>query len=162
MQNAYKEVERLLGDLANIANCAKADRLVDQISVLCRGYMDVPSLSDVTDELRGAGFTSGEARIVDLLRVKINKIVTRDQMLDALCYDGKGEGIAPKNIDVRLANIRKKLFHGGNQFWVETVWGQGWRMHNAPLPPAHIRVCPTAKGNVSQYRITAPHNSQAA
>lgn len=131
MQTAHQQVESLL---AQMNDRAKHDpiieRLSDQISVLCRGYMSL----DTSPAVPGVHFPPSESKIFQLLRERLNKPVAKSALLDALSFDRAGDGPEVKIVDVHIHRIREKLEQSANSLWIETIWGIGYCLHDEPLP----------------------------
>jgi two-component system cell cycle response regulator CtrA len=119
MQSAQQEVERLLGEIRQRAGSPRVEALTDQISVLCRGYME-PLIED-----HPFGLTKGENRLFQALKAKIGRTVSKGALLDALAFDKPNEPQV-KIIDVWVCKMRKKLI--GSCWNIETVWGKGYRL----------------------------------
>ncbi len=87
--------------------------------------------------------TQREFGIIELLVLRKGTTVTKDRFLTQL-YGGLDEPNA-KIIDVYICRIRKKLIDLGLPAdMIETVWGQGYRLHARRLGSRAIRAAETA------------------
>jgi two-component system cell cycle response regulator CtrA len=75
--------------------------------------------------------TGREYQILELLSLRKGATLTKNMVLDHL-YGGMDEPEI-KIIDVFICKLRKKLAAAcdGEQY-IETIWGSGYRMHDAP------------------------------
>lgn len=123
MHNAHDQVEALLDQLRGRIRDPVVGKLSEQISLLCRGYMEPAG----DDPLPGVKLTPNERSMFALLKARLGRAVTRGALLDAASYHhGWDREPQPKVVDVYICHLRRKL--KGSGFAVETVWGQGYRM----------------------------------
>jgi two-component system, cell cycle response regulator CtrA len=102
-------------------------------TVITTGKLDV-NLDTRTVEAKGVRVhvTGREYQIIELLSLRKGVTLTKNMVLDHL-YGGMDEPEI-KIIDVFICKLRKKLAAAcdGEQY-IETVWGSGYRLHQAPL-----------------------------
>lgn len=77
---------------------------------------------------RNLGLTKKESRIAGLLHARLNHPVARENIVNAMYFDGDGPENERKNVDVHICKIRHKLRDGGLPFHIETVWAFGFKM----------------------------------
>jgi DNA-binding response OmpR family regulator len=120
--NAQQEVERLLAQIRVLTNNPAVVRASDQIEVLTRAYMEPPEtfLPDIH-------FTRAERRMLDLLRSRVGKTVSRDALQDASGFD-RTEPAHSKTLDVQLCRLRAKLKQFAIPYHIETDYGTGFRL----------------------------------
>jgi two-component system cell cycle response regulator CtrA len=121
MNSSQDEVETLLAQIRARAAGADVARLTDQISVLCRAIA-APSVDCGWTAL---GLTRLESRLMRALAERMDRVVDKSALMDALYFDRGREEPAPKIVDILVCKIRKKL--KGSAYSIETVWGQGYR-----------------------------------
>jgi two-component system cell cycle response regulator CtrA len=119
--NSQDEVETLLAEIRARAAGAEVAQLTDQISVLCRAIA-APSADCGWTGLR---LTKLESRLMRALTERMDRMVDKSALMDALYFDRGREEPAPKIVDILVCKIRKKLT--GSAYAIETVWGQGYR-----------------------------------
>jgi two-component system phosphate regulon response regulator PhoB len=64
-----------------------------------------------------------EYKLLSFLASQPGRVLTREQLLDHVA--GDEAALLPHNVDVRIAEIRRKL--GSNRHLIETVWSVGYR-----------------------------------
>ncbi len=69
--------------------------------------------------------TSGEMALLLALAMRPNRVLTRDQLMDAIA--GNDSDSFDRSIDVRITRLRKKLDEQNPPRYIRTVWGQGYR-----------------------------------
>ena len=122
MQTAHDQVEALLDRLRGRVQDPVVKKLSEQISLLCRGYME-----PCADLLPAVKLSPNERKLFALFYARLGRAVTRGALLDAASYHhGWDCEPQPKVIDVYICHLRRKL--KGSGFAVETVWGLGYRM----------------------------------
>lgn len=104
MNSAHKEVERLLAQILVASNSPAVARASDQISVLCRAYME--PFDDA--RWKGIHLSPTERRVMDRLFKTPGEIVARDCLLNAMYFDSANEP-SPRILDVYMTKLRKKL-----------------------------------------------------
>lgn len=119
--NAHEEVERLLSQIRSRIQDPVVERASDQISVLCRGYME--PAKDLGWFRHG--LTPAEGRLADLLLSRKGKCCSRSALMDVV-YLGCDDEPDAKMIDVLVLRIRRKL--AGTRHRIETIWGEGYMM----------------------------------
>lgn len=77
---------------------------------------------------RKLGFTRQESRIFGILHARLNRVVSRTDILHAMYFDGDGPQNERKNVDVHICKIRRKMRDGGLSFQIATEWGFGFKM----------------------------------
>ena len=101
-------------------------------TVISTGKLSV-NLNSRTVEAKGVRvhITGREYQILELLSLRKGVTLTKNMVLDHL-YGGMDEPEI-KIIDVFICKLRKKLAAAcdGEQY-IETVWGSGYRLHEAP------------------------------
>lgn len=123
MNSAHAEVEKLLQQMtAALPANHPAHKASEQISVLCRGYME-PSPETQWDQY---GLTRHERRIMEAMTGKLGRTVSKGALLDIIYFDRADEEPQIKIVDVFVCKARKKL--AGSPWEIETVWGQGYRL----------------------------------
>ncbi len=129
---SYKAIEGLLAELKAAALSQSPiafERISDEISVLCRGYM-LPGPGETPYDME---LTDNERAIFELLSSKLGKSVHRECLLDVLPrHKGQRDDPNAKNIDVYICRIRKQMKRLKVPRQIETVWGQGYRMVAKP------------------------------
>ncbi len=125
---AYSAIEGLLAELKAAALSQSPiafERISDEISVLCRGYM----LPGPGETPYGMELTDNERAIFELLASKPGKSIHRECLVDVLPRrKGHRDEPTSKNIDVYICRIRKQMKRLKVPRQIETVWGQGYRM----------------------------------
>lgn len=105
-------------------------------TVIATGKLNV-NLDSRTVEAKGlrVPLTAREYQILELLSLRKGATLSKDVFLDYL-YGGMDEPEA-KIIDVFICKLRKKVAAAcdGEQY-IETVWGSGYRLHDAVLKAA--------------------------
>ena len=133
MQTAHDQVEALLERLRGRARDPEVDKLSEQISLLCRGYME-PAGEDV---LPGVRLTPNESSLFALLKRRLGQAVNRGALLDAAAFHhGWDSEPMPKVVDVYICRLRRKL--KGTGFAIETVWGRGYRLTDERASDPHV------------------------
>lgn len=113
--------------------------LRDHITKITKRPID-PDLDFLTDqiELRSATeptiisypslpFSPKERQIVTHLSARQGQIFSRDALMNLLYFDNP-DPPAEKIVDVYILRIRDLLAHRNEDFWIETVYGIGFRM----------------------------------
>lgn len=87
----------------------------------------------------GVYLTAQEFKMIELLAIKLGKMVTKEMFMNHL-YSGRDEPEI-KIIDVYICKVRRKLeLASGNRNYIETIWGRGYilrRSEGCPPPPLH-------------------------
>lgn len=119
MNNAHQEVERLLTQIRTAAHNPVIERATDQISALCKAYMEP------TEDLPGAEYnlTPGEAKVFAMLLKRRGMTCSKEALLTACSLNDEAE---IKMVDVRICTLRRKLARA--EYNIETVWGVGYRL----------------------------------
>ena len=71
--------------------------------------------------------TSREFAILELLLTYPDKLFSKSNIFDAIWKDD-GEFYDENAVRVHMSNLRKKLSDKGNDEYIETVWGMGYRL----------------------------------
>ena len=77
--------------------------------------------------------TSREFAILELLLKYPDKIFSKSNIFDAI-WDDDSEVYDDNAVKVHMSNLRKKLAEKGNEEYIETVWGMGYRLRKLPDP----------------------------
>lgn len=108
---------------------AKSDRVAyelarDQLTVFSEAHLK----EDKSNLWEEYGMSRQMGIMADLLHSRMGKIVSSEQLLNAMYFDRPdgGPSSGPDIIKVRLCGIRKKLEQ--SPYEIETLWGQGYRM----------------------------------
>lgn len=122
---AHQELERLLAKLRVCTADKGQHAIMDQISVLCRAYMEPDGLprppAGLTEHL-----TPNELAIVNVLHARKGQVVLKSALMDAMYYSRGGDEPNVKIADVMICKIRKRL--KGSGLRIETIWARGYRM----------------------------------
>ena len=106
---------------------------------------------NVTINKTAVHLTGAEWRMLQLLALRVNTVVTKQAILDHL-YGGRDEPEL-KTIDVFICKLRRKLFEAsGGRDYIETIWGRGYALRKPD-------VCPTPN---PRYNKTEASYRQAA
>src|SRR5689334_13874732 len=133
MQTGHDQVEALLEQLRG--RDPVVDKLSEQISMLCRGYMEPCETLPVPARL-----SPNERKLFALLHTRLGRAVPRGALLDAANYHhGWDREPQPKVVDVYICHLRRKL--KGSAFGIETVWGLGYKMVRVATDQAHAPEC---------------------
>src|SRR6185437_3673723 len=98
------------------------------------------NLDTRTTEVAGVRvhLTPSEYKVLELLSLRKNSVLTKEMCLNHL-YNGLREPEV-KIIDVFICKLRKKLAEAaGHGDQIETVWGGGYMLRDAPAKPAAQR-----------------------
>lgn len=112
------------------------ERLCNEISEMCRGYM----MSQTGSDIENVHWGRNEARIWAALTAAPNKTVTADSLMAAITFDRNCDELSMKNVHVYISHIRKKLKAAQAPYWIETDHTHGYRLRNEPLPANLIPV----------------------
>jgi DNA-binding response OmpR family regulator len=126
---AYSEVRKLLAQIRAVTSNPVVEQASDQIEVLCRAYM-TPS----RDFLPDIQFSPAERRMLDLLKARLGKTVSKDRLMDAidsLSDDHRN----PKVIDVLICRMRAKFEANKASFHIQTDRGEGYRLCEGQTKP---------------------------
>jgi DNA-binding response OmpR family regulator len=129
MASPLDELLSRLEKIRHKADHQMVDRLCDEIEVLCRPFLGEGSVEAGPN----ISFTKAEQRLFDLFAARIGKAIAQDTLLDALSFD-RDEAPDVGIVDVTVCYMRKKLLGVDAPYWIETVWGRGYRLHAEPLP----------------------------
>lgn len=129
--DAHSEVVRLLDQLRDRAKVFSVktreefDSISDSIETITRAYM-VP---DAPFDWKPFGLTPKESRFLDLLYVRMGKIVPRHAIYENL-YSSRAGDECPemKVIDVFASKIRAKLLMGQCPYQIQTEWSIGYSL----------------------------------
>lgn len=81
--------------------------------------------------------TPSEYKILELLSLRKNTALSKEQCLNHL-YNGLSEP-EPKIVDVFVCKLRKKIAAAtGGDARIETVWGGGYMLRDAPAEPQRL------------------------
>lgn len=78
------------------------------------------------DDEQIADLTDIERRLMAYLRLNKNRILTREQILEAL-WDSKGDFVNDNTLSVRINRLRSKLERSGSAGHIQTVKGVGYK-----------------------------------
>ena len=81
--------------------------------------------------------TPSEYKVLELLSLRKNSVLTKEMCLNHL-YNGLKEPEV-KIIDVFICKLRKKLAEASGSSQIETVWGGGYMLRDAPARAAEPR-----------------------
>jgi DNA-binding winged helix-turn-helix (wHTH) protein len=102
------------------------DFLTTQIEVLSgSGPIETPWLD------LEYGLTPQMGKLLTHLASRPGKVFPRAALLNAL-YFHTDDAAIDKIIDVIISKLRVVLRQNNAPFWIETVWGEGWRYVNTP------------------------------
>ena len=102
--------------------------------------------------------TGKEYGILELLSLRKGTTLTKEMLLFHL-YGGVDEP-GHKIIDVFICKLRKKLAEAtGGKHYIESVWGRGYVLRDAPEP---LAVATAVAPGATQDRIQPSHDSAAA
>ncbi len=121
MATSRDEVESLLAQIRALSGHAGVARLTDQISVLCRGAL-APTPARGWEDF---ALTKLESRLMRALCERLDKVVGKPALMDALYFDRVADEPEAKIVDILVCKLRKKIRHSGYE--IETVWGHGYR-----------------------------------
>lgn len=107
------------------------------------------------------GMSRYEIRLLEALQKAGPAGLNKERLMTILYAAEMGDWPADKIIDIRLCYIRKKLEANDAPWWVETVYGQGWILHEGRKKP---RKTPTGRKSwveitVLSSRLHGRHNT---
>jgi DNA-binding response OmpR family regulator len=126
-----QELSTRLDIIRQKANSPHVDRLCDEIEVLCGSHMATESA-----EIPGVRLSGCQQRMFDLLLSRVGRVVSAESLLDAVSFD-KETPPELRTIVVMTCFLRKKLEQANAPYWIETVWGRGFRLIPERLPEAN-------------------------
>lgn len=131
------------------------ESISDSIEMLTKAYM-VP---EVAFDWRQYRLTPVETRLAEYLRVRWNKVCSKEQM-HAAVYSGRPDGGPElKTIDVMICHIRRKMRDTDCPHGIAVCWGQGYRMtdRESAYASASLAFTPAAPAfyDWNGYRISA-------
>ncbi|MEI7473544.1 MAG: response regulator transcription factor [bacterium] len=116
--------------LAARVNCAIRKSCIDRLNKSAIAIKDLCICAD-TFEVRiknkKISLTSSEFRLLYFLVCNVNRVYTRNQLLEEI--KGDDAIVNDRSIDVMLARLRKKIGSYGKN--IETIYGMGYRFNNA-------------------------------
>lgn len=86
-----------------------------------------PDIFEVKIENKKIPLTSSEFRLLNFFVNRINKVYSRDQLIEAI--KGYGVNVNDRCIDIAIGRLRKKLGKYGK--YIETIYGMGYRFNDA-------------------------------
>jgi DNA-binding response OmpR family regulator len=132
--NTHSEVKALLAEMRAAANNpARIRQLTDSLEVFALEHI-VPSGPWAEDVVPGARLTRKETRILSRLLEAKGRVVSREQLMNALYFDRAEDEPQIKIVDVFICKLRRKL--AGSRVCISTVHGQGFSIAEMKTPPA--------------------------
>lgn len=123
--DATKIVAGLLNDMHQAAHnrdMQKHQKASDELAVFTKAYL----LPAEPEFWRGIGLTPGERIIADLLHTKLNGVIRRDTIMNALYFDRPEDEPDQKIIDVFISKMRPKVKAAGYE--ILCIHRVGYRM----------------------------------
>lgn len=116
---------------------APRERLLEEIAHLRFAIDEMTGRPEPTEILPGEHLTPSDVRIFSALTAQRGKIVSREGLLTALCYDRPDCDWPDINIvDVRVCILRKKVSAS-----IRTVHGEGYVIDRPADPLRHLANC---------------------
>jgi DNA-binding response OmpR family regulator len=137
--NAFREVQSLLDQIRTAANNPTIERASDQIEVLCRAQFALTE-----DFLPHVHFTRAERSILNLLRAKMDKTVSKDALLDAYGWASVNSP-HPATLGVLICRIRATLKRSKAPFHIITEQGLGFRLVEGAQTDSSRHLCSKTK-----------------
>ncbi len=102
---------------------------VDHIAHCCMTQM-VPEVSDIITSMMANGLSCQHARLVELLLSRLGRGFSFDQCLDAIELPGHEHlrTTSQNRLRVVVSQARTKLQKKHIPYWIEAVWGLGYRI----------------------------------
>ena len=73
--------------------------------------------------------TRTEFNILELLMGRPQKVFTKQELFE-LAW-GEPYSVEDSTVNVHVSNLRRKLKPTGTDSYLQTVWGMGYKLHNA-------------------------------
>ena len=73
--------------------------------------------------------TRTEFNILELLMARPQKVFTKQELFE-LAW-GEPYSVEDSTVNVHVSNLRRKLKPTGTDGYLQTVWGMGYKLHNA-------------------------------
>lgn len=110
---------------------AEADRLTTEIEVLRMAGASEPACS----KWHAYGLTEAEINVITILERAGDRGVNKES-IHSIMFAGRPVDEWPelKIIDVYMCKIRPKLIKHNAPYWIETIWGRGYRLRNEHMP----------------------------
>jgi DNA-binding response OmpR family regulator len=129
MLDQRAEVRELLDRMTKLAAVClqpEAHRISAQIETLTSAYMEptIPEhewIYDLPLNVQGRN-------ILMCLSAKFGRIVNRESIYNALYFKRGGSGPDMKILDVLICKARNVLKEQDSPYWIETVWGVGYKL----------------------------------
>jgi DNA-binding response OmpR family regulator len=123
MLSVQNQVEVLLSQMTERSKHDPViERLSEQVSVLCRGYL-CPSPDEQIEDFE---FSKMEARFFNHLLSRLGKTVLKSSLMDSMYFDYTKEEPMPKILDVFAFRIRAKIKH--SKYDLQTIHWVGYRL----------------------------------
>jgi DNA-binding response OmpR family regulator len=133
LQNAH---DILRGKLEALRGCVgltdKHHAILDELETLTRPFM-VPVQGE---EWVKFGLPPMQARLACLLHTRLGKLVTHENLYDAMWFDDPDGGKCPNTLSVQLMHMRNAL---EGHYRVENIWGRGFIMHRVEQPEQIVK-----------------------
>lgn len=133
--SAPADVHRLLEQLYDKLDLPDLNRardsmreLTDEISTLCMVHV-LPEISDVVTYFMERGIACQHAKLMELLLSRPGKAFSFAQCLSAIDVSGhKPRSPSANRLRVCISQCRTKIQKKNIPYWIECVWGQGYRV----------------------------------
>lgn len=115
---------------------AEVERVTTEIAVL----KYVESLPTIANDWKQYGLSAIQASILEAIRRKGKSGITHEALVSAVyAHKNVNDWPEPNAMKVHVCHIRKILEKRNAPYWVETIWGQGYVMHDG-YPPKGLPV----------------------
>ena len=148
-----------------------ADEVIARVHAVARRYAGHASARVVVGDLsiglgldpilikgRDVHLTPTEKRIVQYLALRNGRVVSKDAIYDRIYSSRPSDGPEMKIIDVLICKARQKLAKAsGGRCYIETEWGQGYRLRDPEecRPPIRNRPQGTSVAELAAARARA-------
>lgn len=149
------EVDRLLAKLRKeispslLPVVSDLERQISRISTGAYALGTWASSPATNLQWKQYGLSRYEIRLMEALQKAGPSGLSKDRLMTVLYAAEVDDWPADKIIDIRLCYIRKKLEACNAPWWIETVYGQGWILHEG-----HKTARKTLTGRKSWVEIT--------
>lgn len=105
--------------------------LTDELSTLCMVRME-PEVSDIITSMMVRKLACQQAKLIELLLSRPGRAFSFAQCLEAINFSGHDSeelrSIPRNRLRVVVSQTRTKLQKGRIPYWIEAVWGLGYRI----------------------------------
>lgn len=138
-KNAIETIIAKMRATVSAGNVNAFDAASDEMRVFSEAFL-LPSVVTKWDQY---GLTTKQARIAEVLHARMNQGVSKEMIMNALYFDRPDSEPEIKIVDVFICKIRQKLEN--SLYRIETLWGKGYRMVEAPQTSEVVGVAPRAQ-----------------